>query len=165
MHHSHIHTQTYAQTCTHTCTYHTHMHTRTHAHKHTHTHTQTRVRTMHTYQVHNHLITTHRLTSNLGSGQFGTVDRGVWRIHAECTDVAVKMMREGASENDRVKFLQEAAIMGQFSHRNVVKLHGVVTVGEPVSLHMCISHAYCNLFHSCYPGHDCRRVSFKRRLE
>ena len=29
--------------------------------------------------------------------------------------------------------LQEAAIMGQFHHPNIIKLHGVVTVGEPVS--------------------------------
>ena len=34
---------------------------------------------------------------------------------------------------DQVKFLQEAAIMGQFKHPNVIKLYGVVTVGEPVS--------------------------------
>ena len=36
-------------------------------------------------------------------------------------------------EEEKVRFLQEAAIMGQFSHPNVVKLYGVVTVGEPVS--------------------------------
>ena len=29
--------------------------------------------------------------------------------------------------------LQEAAIMGQFHHPNIIKLHGVVTVGEPIS--------------------------------
>ncbi len=48
-------------------------------------------------------------------------------------DVAVKTLQPGTSEEDKVKFLQEAAIMGQFLHPNVVKLHGVVTVGEPVS--------------------------------
>ena len=47
--------------------------------------------------------------------------------------VAVKALKSGASETDRVKFLQEAAIMGQFYHPNIVRLHGVVTVGEPVS--------------------------------
>ena len=47
--------------------------------------------------------------------------------------MAVKTLQEGASEEDKVKFLQEAAIMGQFSHPNVVKLYGVVTEGEPVS--------------------------------
>ena len=48
--------------------------------------------------------------------------------------MAVKTLQEGASEEDKVKFLQEAAIMGQFSHPNVVKLYGVVTEGEPVSV-------------------------------
>ena len=48
-------------------------------------------------------------------------------------EVAVKTLKEGAGEEDKVKFLQEAAIMGQFSHPNVVTLYGVVTEGEPVS--------------------------------
>ena len=43
-------------------------------------------------------------------------------------------MRVELPEEEKVRFLQEAAIMGQFSHPNVVKLYGVVTVGEPVSL-------------------------------
>ena len=74
-----------------------------------------------------------RLTQHLGSGQFGTVDKGIWQPPGGATAVAVKTLKEGSAENDRVKFLQEAAINGQFSHPNVVKLHGVVTVGEPVS--------------------------------
>ncbi len=52
----------------------------------------------------------------------------------EKIEVAVKTLKEGAGEGDKVKFLQEAAIMGQFSHPNVVKLYGVVTEGEPVSV-------------------------------
>lgn len=49
-------------------------------------------------------------------------------------EVAIKTLKEGASQEDKVKFLQEAAIMGQFSHPNIVQLYGVVTEGEPVSL-------------------------------
>ena len=48
--------------------------------------------------------------------------------------VAVKSLKEMASESDKIWFLQEAAIMGQFWHPNVISLHGVVTVGEPVSM-------------------------------
>ena len=48
-------------------------------------------------------------------------------------EVAVKTLKEGSGEEDRVKFLQEAAIMGQFRDHNVVEMYGVVTVGEPVS--------------------------------
>ena len=66
----------------------------------------------------------------LGSGQFGMVYRGVLESGEE---VAVKTLKEGSGEEDRVKFLREAAIMGQFKHPNVLKMHGVVTIGEPVS--------------------------------
>ena len=45
-------------------------------------------------------------------------------------DVAVQ---PGASEEEKIKFLQEEAINGQFRHPNLVMLMGVVTVGEPVS--------------------------------
>ena len=50
--------------------------------------------------------------------------------------MAVKTLKEGSGEEDRVKFLQEAAIMGQFKHSNVVEMHGVVIIGEPVSARM-----------------------------
>ena len=38
------------------------------------------------------------------------------------------------SEQDKVRFLQEAAILGQFQHPNIVRLHGVVTVSDPVMI-------------------------------
>ena len=66
----------------------------------------------------------------LGSGQFGQVCKG---LVGGSMEVAVKTLNAGASETEKVKFLQEAAIMGQFSHPNIVKLYGVVTIGEPVS--------------------------------
>ena len=75
-----------------------------------------------------------RLGEELGSGHFGSVQKGTWNTHEGPTDVAVKTLKPGLSERERVKFLQEAAIMGQFSHANIVQLHGVVTVGEPVSV-------------------------------
>ena len=72
----------------------------------------------------------------LGSGQFGTVYKGVLGSGEGGgeVEVAVKTLKEGSGEEDRVKFLQEAAIMGQFKHHNVVTMYGVVTDGEPVSL-------------------------------
>ena len=71
----------------------------------------------------------YRIVSHLGSGQFGNVDKGVWLSSRGTIDVAVKTLKAGASEEELVLFLQEAAIMGQFHHPNVVKLLGVVTVG------------------------------------
>ena len=75
----------------------------------------------------------YRLKKTIGSGQFGTVMKGVWFLPGSPRDVAVKTLKEGSSEEDKVKFLQEAAINGQFWHPNIVRLMGVVTVGEPVS--------------------------------
>ena len=43
------------------------------------------------------------------------------------------MLKAGTTEEEKMKFLQEAAINGQFKHPNIVQLLGVVTVGEPVS--------------------------------
>ena len=48
--------------------------------------------------------------------------------------VALKTLKESAEQVDKVKFLQEAAIMAQFSHPNVAVLYGVVSKGEPVSV-------------------------------
>ena len=47
------------------------------------------------------------------------------------------MLKEGSDQFDRVKFLQEAAIMGQFRHHNIVQLYGVITDEEPVNLCLC----------------------------
>ena len=41
--------------------------------------------------------------------------------------VAVKTLKlDDNSKEEKVRFLQEAAIMGQFMHTNVLRLHGVV---------------------------------------
>ena len=73
-----------------------------------------------------------RVVEHIGSGQFGTVSKGVWQSPMGAVDVAVKVLHPGSQEEDKMKFLQEAAIMGQFKNPNVIMLHGVVTVGEPV---------------------------------
>ena len=73
------------------------------------------------------------MENKLGSGQFGEVYKGVWQVPDGDVEVAVKTLKEGAGQEDRVKFLQEAAIMGQFKDPNVVTMYGVVIAGEPVS--------------------------------
>ena len=83
----------------------------------------------------------YRITGHLGSGQFGTVGKGVWKFPNGTRDVAIKTLKGSAEEEEKVKFLQEAAINGQFHHPNVVKLYGVVTVGEPVSECINITHS------------------------
>ena len=59
------------------------------------------------------------------------MSKGVWQIKGGHME-AVKALKDAPEDEDSVKFLQEAAIMGQFYHSNIVKLHGVVTLGKPV---------------------------------
>ena len=73
------------------------------------------------------------IKEEIGSGQFGTVYKGVLQNGDEEVVVAVKTLKEGSGEDERVKFLQEAAIMGQFKHPNVVQMYGMVTSDQPVS--------------------------------
>ena len=74
------------------------------------------------------------LSNQLGEGHFGEVYQAEWEIpHHGPIEVAVKLVKNGAPQEERVKLLQEAAILGQFKHRHVVSLLGVVTLGEPVS--------------------------------
>ncbi len=75
----------------------------------------------------------HRIKRHLGSGQFGSVELGQWKRHGtKPVDVALKSLTK-TSEEDKVKFLQEAAIMAQFRHPNVIMLYGVIAKEEPVS--------------------------------
>jgi serine/threonine protein kinase len=62
------------------------------------------------------------------------VSKGEWNVARETIVIAIKQLLSKASSLERVKLLQEAAIMGQFSHPNVVKLYGLVTLGDPVSI-------------------------------
>ena len=83
-------------------------------------------------EIPHNLIT---ISNQLGAGQFGDVYQAEWEIpQYGSVDVAVKLVKNGAPQEERVKLLQEAAILGQFKHRHVVSLLGVVTLGEPVSM-------------------------------
>ncbi len=62
----------------------------------------------------------------LGTGQFSTVQYSVWHYNNDKINVAVKELHDKSATRNKVKFLQEATIMGQFQHKNVLKLHGIV---------------------------------------
>jgi len=53
----------------------------------------------------------------------------MWKpsVADEDINVAVKSLNTNANENNKLRFLQEAAIMCQFDHENVIKLYGVIT--------------------------------------
>ena len=78
-----------------------------------------------------------RIGEKLGSGHFGTVHQGVWKFEGGCLDVAIKTLKPNLGAKEQEKFLQEAVTMGQFFHQNVVQLHGVISIGEPVNLNQC----------------------------
>ncbi len=61
----------------------------------------------------------------LGSGQFGDVFKGVWKSSNGEVEVAVMTLKDGSASEDRIKFLQEAAIMSQFKHPSIVTIQAV----------------------------------------
>ena len=64
----------------------------------------------------------------MGSGEFGIVTHGKWTPSSQKeVEVAIKALNPNASDKDRLRFIQEAAIMCKFDHNNVVKLYDVVT--------------------------------------
>lgn len=72
-----------------------------------------------------------RAHQHLGSGQFGLVEKGVWRRNGKEMEVALKTLKEG-TDQDKIKFLQEAVTMVQFHHPNVLYMCGVARQGETV---------------------------------
>ncbi|KAF7996669.1 hypothetical protein HCN44_002315 [Aphidius gifuensis] len=74
---------------------------------------------------------------DIGQGAFGRV------FHAkapglidneEFTNVAVKMLKEEASQDLLVDFEREACLLAEFDHSNIVKLLGVCAIGHPMCL-------------------------------
>ena len=96
------------------------------------------------------MLLLYRIHHEIGSGEFGKVSLAHW----QSTLIAIKTLNTECSESDRVKFLREAAIMGQFLHDNVVKLHGVVTEEE----NMMIALEYV-------PKGDLREILLKTQIK
>ena len=53
-------------------------------------------------------------------------------------EVAIKSMKKDASEENRIKFLQEAAIMGQFDHPSIVHVYGILATAKKVLIILAI---------------------------
>ena len=75
----------------------------------------------------------YRIIKKLGLGEFGIVTLGVLSKAQGDLEVAVKTLNANASNKDKLRFLQEATIMSQFDHQNVIKLHGIV-IGTPMMI-------------------------------
>ncbi|KAM5300495.1 tyrosine-protein kinase Fer isoform 1-T1 [Ctenodactylus gundi] len=69
----------------------------------------------------------------LGKGNFGEVYKGTLK---DKTAVAIKTCKEDLPQELKIKFLQEAKILKQYDHPNIVKLIGVCTQRQPVYIIM-----------------------------
>nr|XP_060473585.1 tyrosine-protein kinase Fes/Fps [Panthera onca] len=74
------------------------------------------------------------LGEQIGRGNFGEVFSG--RLRADNTLVAVKSCRETLPPDIKAKFLQEAKILKQYNHPNIVRLIGVCTQKQPIYIVM-----------------------------
>ncbi|NP_001129645.1 ephrin receptor EphA2 (tyrosine kinase family)-like precursor [Xenopus laevis] len=71
----------------------------------------------------------------IGAGEFGEVYKGILKLPGKKeAPVAVKTLKAGYTEKQRVDFLSEASIMGQFCHHNIIRLEGVVSKNKTMMI-------------------------------
>ena len=79
-----------------------------------------------------------RFLGIIGSGAVGTVHKGIWHHSGDESnqfvekEVAVKSIKDVNNEEESCKFLQEAAIMGQFKHANIIHMYGIIRTQQVV---------------------------------
>ncbi|XP_076231959.1 activated Cdc42 kinase-like isoform X3 [Calliopsis andreniformis] len=66
------------------------------------------------------------VNKELGTGEFGVVQQGVWTNDGERIQVAIKCLSRERMQNNPIEFLKEAAIMYAIDHEHIVRLYGVV---------------------------------------
>ena len=74
---------------------------------------------------------------DIGQGAFGRVFQGKapgLLAGEEFSMVAVKMLKEDATDDLQSDFEKEASILAEFDHPNIVKLLGVCAIGKPMCL-------------------------------
>ncbi|XP_038232824.1 ephrin type-A receptor 2 isoform X1 [Dermochelys coriacea] len=81
-----------------------------------------------TTEIHPSCITRQKV---IGAGEFGEVYKGTLKHGKKDVPVAIKTLKVGYTEKQRIDFLSEASIMGQFCHHNIIRLEGVVSKYKP----------------------------------
>eukprot|EP00731_Ephydatia_muelleri_P018689 Em0011g729a len=84
-----------------------------------------------------------RKSVKIGCGQFGDLHEGVWTSSGTECEVAIEALTS-SNPDSKIKFLQEATIMAQLNHPNVIRLIGIITEDKPLSLIFELAHS-CNL--------------------
>ncbi|KAM8927510.1 ephrin type-A receptor 2 isoform 2-T2 [Pelodytes ibericus] len=71
----------------------------------------------------------------IGAGEFGEVYKGILKQPGKGEmPVAIKTLKAGYTDKQRIDFLSEASIMGQFCHHNIIRLEGVVSKYKPMMI-------------------------------
>ncbi|XP_006273097.4 ephrin type-A receptor 2 [Alligator mississippiensis] len=81
-----------------------------------------------TTEIHPSCVTRQKV---IGAGEFGEVYKGTLKNGKKDVPVAIKTLKVGYTEKQRIDFLSEASIMGQFCHHNIIRLEGVVSKYKP----------------------------------
>jgi serine/threonine protein kinase len=83
-----------------------------------------------------HIIPLDSISVNkqLGNGEFGIVQQGVWTNGNERIQVAIKCLCRERMLSNPMEFLKEAAIMHSIDHENIVRLYGVVLSTDSLML-------------------------------
>ncbi|XP_060843490.1 activated Cdc42 kinase-like isoform X3 [Rhopalosiphum padi] len=83
-----------------------------------------------------HIIPADSITINkeLGVGEFGVVQQGVWTNEGDRIQVAIKCLSRERMQNNPIEFLKEAAIMHSIDNEHIVRLYGVVLDTEALML-------------------------------
>ncbi|XP_007523775.1 ephrin type-A receptor 2 [Erinaceus europaeus] len=85
-----------------------------------------------TTEIHPSCVTRQKV---IGAGEFGEVYKGTLKASGKKeVPVAIKTLKAGYTDKQRVDFLSEASIMGQFSHHNIIRLEGVVSKYKPMMI-------------------------------
>ncbi|XP_036331327.1 activated Cdc42 kinase-like isoform X3 [Rhagoletis pomonella] len=89
-----------------------------------------------------HIIPADSITVNkqLGTGEFGIVQQGVWTNGTERIQVAIKCLCRERMQSNPMEFLKEAAIMHSIEHENIVRLYGVVLATDSLMLVTELAH-------------------------
>ncbi|CAD7077648.1 unnamed protein product [Hermetia illucens] len=80
------------------------------------------------------------INKQLGTGEFGIVQQGVWTNGTERIQVAIKCLSRERMQSNPMEFLKEAGIMHSIDHENIVRLYGVVLGTDSLMLVTELAH-------------------------
>ncbi|CAD5206998.1 unnamed protein product [Bursaphelenchus okinawaensis] len=75
------------------------------------------------------------LGKEMGSGAFGTVNKGTWKRNDDTIEVAIKTLKGNVDRKTKHGFVKEAKLMVMFKNaKNIVTMHGIAIQQEPLMI-------------------------------